>query len=355
MTICLTMIVKDESDVIRRCLESVIPFIDTWCIVDTGSIDDTMSIIRDVMKDIPGKLHERKWVDFAYNRTESIELAETEADYLFIIDADEVLQLDKSKPFPVLNRQGYLANIIFDNITYSRLCLISTKHDWHFEGVIHEYLECDVPYTSVIIDGFSVIVNTDGARSKNPNKFRDDAIVLRNALIKEPNNTRYMFYLAQSLRDSGDSEAALYEYRNRSQHKGWDEEDWYSLYQMGNMAQRCEHESSNIIEYYLNAYNDRPERVESIFWLGNYLHRLGKYKSASIFLKLACNMPESTDALFVEHDVYKWMRFDMLALTYSRLHKNQKAKDIWQELLDKNVLPASEIKRVKSNILFCPT
>ena len=43
-TVCLNMIIKDETDVIRRCLASAKPLIDYWVIVDTGSTDDTVSI-----------------------------------------------------------------------------------------------------------------------------------------------------------------------------------------------------------------------------------------------------------------------------------------------------------------------
>ena len=39
-TICLNMIVKNERDVIARCLESVKPILSTWVIVDTGSIPE---------------------------------------------------------------------------------------------------------------------------------------------------------------------------------------------------------------------------------------------------------------------------------------------------------------------------
>jgi len=40
-TICLTMIVKNEAQVIRRCIDSVRRFISYWVIVDTGSTDGT--------------------------------------------------------------------------------------------------------------------------------------------------------------------------------------------------------------------------------------------------------------------------------------------------------------------------
>ena len=70
-TICLNMIVKNEAHVIRRCLDSVRPLIDTWVIVDTGSTDGTQDLIREIFADLPGELHERPWHDFGYNRSES--------------------------------------------------------------------------------------------------------------------------------------------------------------------------------------------------------------------------------------------------------------------------------------------
>ena len=48
--ICLNMIVKNESKVIKRCLDSIMPLIDYWIIVDTGSDDGTQQIIKNYLK-----------------------------------------------------------------------------------------------------------------------------------------------------------------------------------------------------------------------------------------------------------------------------------------------------------------
>src|ERR1700722_17972902 len=73
--ICLNMIVKNESKVIQRCLDSVKPHIDYWVIVDTGSTDGTQEIIKKHMKGIPGKLYERPWKNFGESRSEAFDLA----------------------------------------------------------------------------------------------------------------------------------------------------------------------------------------------------------------------------------------------------------------------------------------
>src|SRR4030095_16475872 len=110
-TICLNMIVKDESPVIRRCLESVRPLIDHWVIVDTGSSDDTRELIREILKDLPGELHERPWQDFAHNRSEALALARGHGDYVLVIDADEVVEITPDFQLPQLTCDSYNVQI----------------------------------------------------------------------------------------------------------------------------------------------------------------------------------------------------------------------------------------------------
>ena len=55
-----------------------------------------------------------------------------------------------------------------------------------------------------------------GARSADPNKFRKDAAIFDEALKREPENARYVYYLAQSWRDAGDFEKALAAYAHRA-------------------------------------------------------------------------------------------------------------------------------------------
>ena len=45
-TLCLNMIVKNESKIITRLFNSVVPIIDCYCICDTGSTDNTVKIGR---------------------------------------------------------------------------------------------------------------------------------------------------------------------------------------------------------------------------------------------------------------------------------------------------------------------
>ena len=99
--ICLNMIVKNESRIIERLLKSVIPLIDTYCICDTGSTDDTVDIITNLFNSvsIPGKIINEPFRDFGYNRSFALRQCQNmeNADYILLLDADMVLQINEQK------------------------------------------------------------------------------------------------------------------------------------------------------------------------------------------------------------------------------------------------------------------
>ena len=140
-TICLNMIVKNEGKVIKRCLESVLGLFQYWVIVDTGSTDGTQKIIEEVLRDIPGQLHERPWEGFEKSRNIALELAYPLAHYLLFIDADETLQKSETFSLKELDGDIYFINVRAPNdARFLRQFMISTRIPWFWRGVIHEQI-----------------------------------------------------------------------------------------------------------------------------------------------------------------------------------------------------------------------
>jgi len=167
-TVCLNMIVKDEAHVIRRCLDSVKPFIDHWVIVDTGSTDGTQDVIREHMKDVPGELFERPWKNFGHNRTEALRFAKGKADYIFIIDADEVFETPADFEMPELTKDEYLIahRVGPDGNSFYLSQLLREGMGWRYEGVLHEYITCDAEHTGEVLPGPVTIGFFDSARNQ---------------------------------------------------------------------------------------------------------------------------------------------------------------------------------------------
>lgn len=91
------MIVKNESKVLSRCLDSVADLVDEIVIVDTGSDDDTKAIAR-LYTD---RVYDFKWIDdFAAARNYAFSLCE--CDYIYSADADEILNEENRQKFRIL-------------------------------------------------------------------------------------------------------------------------------------------------------------------------------------------------------------------------------------------------------------
>jgi len=333
--ICLNMIVKDEAEVIQRCLESVIPIIDTWIIVDTGSTDGTQSIIKEFMKKrgIEGTLYERNWINFEHNRNEALQLAKNKADYLLFIDADEFLIYEDQFEMPVLSKDFYYININCFKTEYKKIFMVKTDHEWRWQGVLHEVLTPKAKMTFATLSDVHNIYTTDGCRSQNPLKFADDIRVLEEALEKNPNNSRYTFYLAQSYRSNQDFEKALETYKKRVSMGGWKEEVYYSLLQIACIQEKVGSPESEIVKSYFEAYLSRPSRVEAIFYLARHYNQKKEYEKAYQTTQLAKGLQPTGDILFTQPWMLEYGLAVERALSAYWTGRLQESRDLCLEVL----------------------
>ncbi|HOX72571.1 MAG TPA: glycosyltransferase family 2 protein [Dokdonella sp.] len=354
MRICLSMIVRDEAAVIERCLRSVRPFIDCWAISDTGSNDGTQQIVRRELAGLPGELIERPWIDFAHNRNEALELAARHGDYALVIDADEVLVADEGFEWPVLDAPGYLLELVFGVTRYRRVAMPRLDCGWQWRGVLHEALVSPQAAQARLLPGLRIHVHTDGARSQRPlaEKFAADAEVLRQALIVEPDNARYAFYLAQSLRDANRIVEALAAYRQRIAMGGWDEEVYQSMLQVALLSERSACAEAEILAAYLHAFDYRPSRAEAPCELARYCRLRERYALARTFAGIAATLPPSNDLLFVDASVAAWRARDELAVASYWCGDYARSASLCRELLASTTLPQAERARVEANLAY---
>ncbi|MFG2982862.1 glycosyltransferase [Streptomyces sp. NPDC048258] len=349
------MIVKNEAPVIRRCLESVRPLIDTWVIVDTGSTDGTQDIIREFFGDLPGVLHERPWKGFGESRSEAIDLARSSADYLLFIDADDVMQVQPGFRMPDLTLDAYRIAVHHEPVIHWRPALVSTRLPWKYVGVLHEYIDCEVRHSSGVLEGANILIVGGGARlreSGEREKYLRDAEVLEQGLIKEPGNARYAFYLAQSWRDAGEPEKSLAAYDRRAAMGGFAEEAFCAQLYAARIAAHLKKPSAEVMDRFLRAHESRPTRAEAIGSLARVCRLEGRWPLAYMFAREALRIPRPDDILFVEFDWHEWRALDELAVAAYWVGAYQESLDCCERLLQDGRLPASQRDRVTENLAF---
>ena len=308
-TICLAMIVKNESRVIRRCLDSVKGIIDSYVIIeDSKSTDNTVEIIRDVLKSIPGEIIRKDWAGFGETRNYYIEATKGKSDYILVMDADQVLEVDDDFDKSKLDKDIYNCIVKYPTLQHHFPKIFKPDCGCKYKGIIHNFLSTG-NVTTGQLNNIRFIDLHDGKRAMNySEKIKKDIDILKNAIKTDPENkVRYTFYLAQSLREDGRYQQAIRYYQKRVNFGGWQEEVYRSLYQIGNCYLLLK-DHSKAITSYLKAYNYRPTRAEAIFKLALLYRNLGQRQLAYEFSKIGIGIkyPKS-DVLFVEHNIYNYL------------------------------------------------
>jgi len=351
------MIVKNETHIIRECLESIYKHIDYWVISDTGSTDGTQDLIKQFFaeKGIPGELHQDEWKNFGYNRSLALRHCDDKCDYIWMIDADDCVE--GSFKFPEkMSADGYVIRMGREDFSWWRTQIFKTDAKWEYRGVLHEYPACskENPVLEKIEGKYNVNARTLGARNVGitpVEKYKRDAELLEKALVDEPDNTRYQFYLAQSYFDSQQWEKSLAAYIKRAEMGGWQEEVYYSLYRAAVCRAMMDRPWPEIQAAFMDAYNYRPIRAEPLVHIAQVLRQ--KYNqpaAAFVYARQAAEMPlPQGEILFVPDAIYKFVALDELGATAYAAGRPELGFLACKKLLEENRVPQTEIPRIQQN------
>mgnify|MGYP003640523750 CR=1 FL=1 len=312
-TICLNMIVKNESHIIASTLKNILEHIkiDYWVISDTGSTDDTVDIIQDFFKErwISGEIFHDDWKDFGHNRTKALEHAYDKSEYLFIFDADDLIHGDIPLP-AVFDKDLY--NVSFGNpVSYHRPILISNRMKWKYVGVLHESLVQIDPIKSdaYLLGNYHIESRRLGDRSKNPNKYVDDALILEKGFEEENTDMwlkyRYSYYCAQSYHDAGKLEKAI-EWYERTLTLDYSPQYKYCACIKAGDCYNALKQYSNAIDSWSKAYTYDRERLEGIVKIMEYFYNKGQhFMVSSLYNKFKhVKIGNAGDKIFLDYSKY---------------------------------------------------
>ena len=318
-TLCLNMIVKNESKIIIRMLESVLPIIDTFCICDTGSTDNTVELIQQYFssKNVVGVVLSEPFVDFAYNRNFALRACVGMSDFVLLLDADMVLDIRNFKK--VVLRDCDSCNLLqgTSDFYYQNTRIVKNNGLFAYNGVTHEYISTPKDNRLLQITKEELFIKDYGDGGCKNDKFERDIRLLENGVVAEPKNDRYYFYLANSYHDSGDFKQAIINYKRRIDMGGWAQEIWYSHYRIG-LCYKNMKQIESAISAWLDAFNILPTRLENIYEIIQHYRLISKHNLANTFYQICSSVLNQhhnrDDFLFLHNDNFPFCSFSFLLL-----------------------------------------
>lgn len=358
--ILLNMIVKNESKVIERCLDAA-SWVDGLVISDTGSTDDTVNIIENWRKkhNKIGTVVHNPWKNFGHNRTEALiearkwcqenglDLTKT---YLLLIDADMIF---KGASLRKKIHEADVWDVRQQNpgMIYSNLRALRASLDVVCKCPTHEYYDIRTPNT-IRKTYEDVVINDVGDGGAKGDKAERDIRMLKEALVDEPKNCRYWFYLANTYRDSRDLPNAILAYNQRIEIGGWYEETYCAMMYKGD-CHSVLGQNKEAVHIWLRAYQVDPKRAEALLRLATHFRLQSDHHTAMLFADKGVKIPLPEDRLlFLEKTVYEYRFLYEISICAYYTKEFDRGKVACNMLLEMDNLPESIRESTKKNLEY---
>ena len=326
ISISLCMIVKNEEQVLERCLLSVQDLVDEIIIVDTGSTDKT----KQIASKFTPLIYDFQWIDdFAAARNFSFSKATK--DYQMWLDADDIFVEEDRMKFKKL-KEG-LNNTIdmitmkynthFDEnnlpiFTSTRGRIFKKKNGYLWEDPIHEY----ITWTGNIFHANDIFVT-----HKKVNVYADRNIKIYEKQVAEGKelSPRSTYYFARELKDHKRyEESVIYFNKFLNDGLGWVEDNIASCYNLG-ICYRVLKEEEKSLEAFLRSFKYSTPRAEICCEIGYYFKKNNQLTNAIFWFELAGSLEKPNTMGFILNDYWGYIPNIELAVCYSNLNNIKKA------------------------------
>lgn len=332
ITISLCMIVKNEEQVLARCLESVKGIVDEIILVDTGSKDRTIEIAGKYTE----KIYEIVWQDdFAAARNEAF--ARASMDYCMWLDADDVVteenreslaelkkNLDKDTDIVMMKYAVSEDDEGKPLFSYYRERLIRNGRGFQWEGRVHEAIvpAGKIVYSDIVISHRKVKPADAGRNLRIYEKMREEGITL---------SGRNLFYYGRELmnhRRYVDAKRALEQFLAGA---GWVENKIEACLNLAECCHALGQKEEKAMALLRSFLYGRP-RGEACFELGYYFQEQGQWQQAIYWHETALKLkPEAENGGFIRWDYYGYLPEINLCVCYDRIGDRQTAYQYHQK------------------------
>lgn len=347
--IILNCIVKNEAHVLPRMLKSVLPLIDEYQILDTGSTDNTIQVIEDFFKglEITGSVVVNtsctEMIDgretFIYDkaRNAALELLNQYKDqevFGMWMDADDQLELPNN--FDINKFKSNLEKfdkvnftVIYDNTMYSKCYMFRLSKNFYWKGKAHENLMCDDSILETTLPEIKILVSRNGNSWKEDNakeKYLSHIRIFEKE-VEANNHPRDVFYLAKSHQSAGQAAQAVEWFKKRADMKDViNEENYYSQFMMSVIKSTIGVDYREVFFDLLACSDFDDKKAEHILYIILILKELKLWQAAYIFSKFAVENyhkknPYPTRTMIIDSESYDHKLLDIHKIICKQLGK----------------------------------
>ncbi len=289
-TVSLCMIVKNEEDVLARCLRSAAPAVDEIIIVDTGSTDSTKEIARQ----FTDRVYDFDWID-DFSAARNFSFSKALMDYCMWLDADDILTESDCLALMAL-KADLTCDVVmmryhtaFDEkgapaFSYYRERLLRRTANFRWEGAVHEAI---TPKGQVLYSEIGVTHR----KEKTADPHRNLRIYEKELAAGKTLSPRDQFYYARELTYHGrdrDAVALLEQLLQRGE--GWLENRLEACRLLSECWRRLGEEQRSVSAL-LHGFSLAAPRAELCCDLGDRFLAKGDYSAAVFWYEAALSCP----------------------------------------------------------------
>jgi tetratricopeptide (TPR) repeat protein len=298
-----------------------------------------------------------KWVNFGANRTEVFDFAKTiaECKYMLVLDADDILEgkFDKTHEMDVGNML-----VKTDGLQHVHRRLFNTKFDWKYVGAVHEY-----PVTRGERAGTekeemitSARINHAGDGGSHDNEKQKSEEYLRLLESSDQNDSRTIFYTAQTLRGMGRLEEARRKYEQRLMMGGYKQEIVISMLSIARI-QHALGQTESALTWYIKTYEadaDRSEALNGIVTTSKQLDlfNLGLWAGKQLMGLEKTNVNAVNKLFYEGNKINEHVMMDIGLCAYYAVPSDTKtAKKTWKTIVNAGV-DRTNTEQAKKNLAW---
>jgi len=291
----LCIMVKNAGPQFEKMLMDNLPIIDKWTILDTGSTDETIEIIKRVLvgkKD--GELYQEPFINFRDSRNRLLDLAGTSCKFNLMLDDTYVIKGSLREFLTEVRSDQYSSSFTLfiqsDDTKYGSNRIIKSNTGLRYIHKIHEVISDKGNINVVIPEDVAYIEDRrfDYMEKRTMDRKQLDLKLLYEEVEEDPNDPRPYYYLAQTYNLLEDYENAFKFFMKRASfiNAGFIQERVDAIFEAARIANfKLNKPWEECMELYERCYKVDESRPESLYFIGIHYYLENDYEKAFPYFK----------------------------------------------------------------------